>query len=98
VAGKLVVVVSVLALSMGLASCTKIEEGPSPTPEGNLGTVSNPFTDAIPREYGRLVGVSSVGDEWNALWFEKEDKTIVVVGVNWIERKMLEKVAVISRK
>ena len=95
-AGKLLVVASLLALSMGLASCTKIEKGP--TPEGQLGTVSNPFTDAIPREYGRFVGVSSAGDGWNALWFEKEDKTIVVVVVNWIEQKMFAESAVISRK
>jgi hypothetical protein len=96
VTGKLLVVVSVLALSMGLASCTKIEKGP--VPEGILGTVSNPFDDAIPREYGRLVGVTTVGNGWNALWFEKEDKTIVVVGVNWVEHKMYKKGAIIERK
>ncbi len=95
-AGKLLVVVSMLALSMGLEACTKIEKGP--TPEGNLGTVSDPFTDAIPREYGRLVGVTTAGNGWNVLWFEKEDKALVVVGVNLIERKMYKEGAVISRK
>jgi hypothetical protein len=57
-----------------------------------------PFTDAIPAEYGRFVGISAVSERWNALWFEKEDGTIVVIGVNWVDRKMLNKVAMIPRK
>jgi hypothetical protein len=94
--GKVFVVVSILGLCVGIASCTKVEE--RPVPEGSLESTSSPHLDAIPRDYGRLVGVSEVSKGWNALWFEKEDGTIVVVGVDWIGRKMYTTAALIPRK
>ena len=94
--GKIVIMVSILVLCVGFAACTKREQ--RPVPEGSLGSVSSPHFDAIPSDYGRLVGVSSVGEGWNGLWFEKEEGTIVVVGVNWVGRKMYTNAAVIPRK
>jgi hypothetical protein len=94
--GKVLIIVSILALCLGFASCAKREH--PPVPEGNFGTTSNPYLDAIPSDYGRLVGVTTRGERWNALWFEKEDGTIVVVSVNLGGRKMFTTAAVISRK
>jgi hypothetical protein len=86
----------VLAVSFGFSACKKVE--PEPIALGDVGSVNVPFKDAIPREYGRLVGVSPEDDGWNSLWFEKSDGTITAVGVNWIEHKMLLEAAVISRR
>jgi hypothetical protein len=94
--GKVLIIVSILVLCLGFASCAKREH--QPAPEGSLGSMSNPYLDAIPSDYGRLVGVTNRGEAYDALWFEKEDGTIVVVGVNWVGRKMFTTAAVIPRK
>jgi len=39
-------------------------------------------TTSISREYGNLVSVTSTTPNLALLWFERPDKTIVVVGVN----------------
>jgi hypothetical protein len=98
VSGKLLIVLSIMAFALASASCTKIEESPTHLAPGRMMSEAVPFVDAIPAEYGRLVGISAVDDGWNALWFEKENGTIVVIGVNWVKRKMLNKVALIPRK
>lgn len=86
-----------LVLIVGLAACSKIEQYEAH--EGSIRGAAAPFTDAIPKAYGRFVGVSHGDDQgWNALWFEKPDGTITVVGVNWVQRKMLTEVAVVERR
>jgi len=103
---------SVLTLCIGSASCKKLEQGPrdlahtklgpeADLAQGRVGSEPDRFADAIAAEYGRLVAVNPISDKdrgWNTLWFEKPDQTIVVVTVNWIERKKLDDVVVISRK
>jgi hypothetical protein len=56
--------------------------------------------DAIPMEYGNLVGVTSDSTypSWTQLWFEKPDKTIVVVKVIWTEGALQKNVTVIPRR
>ena len=95
---KLLVVFSIMALGLTSISCSKIERPPTDFARGKMIAEDIPFPDAIPAEYGRLVGISAVSDGWNALWFEREDGTIAVMGVNWTKRKMLNKVAMIPRK
>jgi hypothetical protein len=85
-----------MALSLGLSACKKIEQ--EAVAEGDVGTAVVPYKDAIPRDYGRLIAVSPEDRGWISLWFEKPDGTITAVGVNWIERKMLTDAAVISRR
>ena len=86
-----------LVLSLGLASCAEIEGYEAV--QGSIGSATTPFADAIPKDYGRFVGVSRGNDQgWNALWFEKPDGTITAVGVNWVQRKMLTEVAVVERR
>lgn len=55
-------------------------------------------TNAIPDEYGALVGVTQPRTEWSALWFQKPDKTITAVFVNVDEGRIYEKGLVIPRK
>ncbi len=95
--GKLLIVLSIMVLAFASASCKKLE-GAGDIAQGKMMSEAVPFVDAIPAEYGRLVGISAVDRGWNALWFEKENGTIVVIGVNWAKRKMMNKVALIPRK
>ena len=94
--GKVLIIVSILVLCLGFASCAKREH--PPVPEGSLGATTNPHLDAIPRDYGRLVQVTSRGERWSALWFEKEDGTIAVVSVNLGDRTMDSTGLLIPRK
>jgi hypothetical protein len=95
--GKLLIGLSVLALGVGATSCKRLSE-PPPDVRGRIQSAPAPYVDAVPLEYGRLVAVTTGGNLWAALWFEKTDKTIVVVPVNWPEGKMGDTVGVIPRK
>jgi hypothetical protein len=59
-----------------------------------------PSLDAIPVDYGNLVGVTSNSSkpDWAELWFEKPDKTIVVVWVNFVYGALRNEYVVIPRK
>jgi hypothetical protein len=56
--------------------------------------------DAIPLDYGNLVDVTSDSSfpAWAQLWFEKADKTIVVVRVSWADGAIQKNVTVIPRR
>ena len=56
--------------------------------------------DAIPAEYGNLVAVTTDAEYtgWAQLWFEKPDKSIVVVFVNHIRGELGQEVMSIPRK
>jgi hypothetical protein len=91
--------VAVLALTCFFVfACRKIDQAPSQL--GTLKIEQLKSLDAIPSEYGNLVGVttSSAYPDWAQLWFEKPDKTIVVVKVEWSKGRISEKVTVIPRK
>jgi hypothetical protein len=80
---KSVLLLSVLALVLGATSCQQLPPQP-PMAKGLLQTENIAYTDAIPLDYGTLVGVTALPDYpyTAALWFEKADKTIVLVKVN----------------
>jgi hypothetical protein len=80
-----VVIVSA-AILLGVASCEKIQQN----------SVSN-LMDAIPLEYGDCIGVS-VNGPWQTLWFQRADKSIVVVGVDSRTWRPSSKVVVIPRR
>ena len=87
--------VSIVALSMGMSACEKIEQG------GFAGTLSHEearMLDAIPLSYGKLVAITSVVEPFAALWFEKPDKTVVLVQVNYLKATMSGRVLIIPRK
>ncbi len=95
----------VLALSLVLSSCRPVEEGGVAQTGSLLGaesvlkTESIAFKDAIPRNYGRLVGVlQSPGVSSRAiLWFERPDSTIAAVWVDYVNG-VHDEVLLIPRK
>jgi len=58
------------------------------------------FLDAIPAGYGSLVAVTSTAARANIaqLWFEKEDGSIVVVYLDFVEGRILDNVLTIPRR
>lgn len=91
--------VCVLGLGLAVSSCKKIESEAAPAPAVfSLEPVK--FQDAIPAEYGSLIAVTTdtTYSGWAQLWFEKPDKSIVVVRVSYISGTMHPKVMTIPRK
>ena len=86
---------SIVALSMGMSACEKIEQ---PAGEGMLSFEEGRMLDAIPLAYGRLVAITSDRSFFAELWFEKPDKTVVLVRVNWATGAMSRTVLTIPRK
>jgi hypothetical protein len=95
--GKLLIGVAVLALGVGSTACKRLE-GPTVDVRGRIQSAPAPYVDAVPLEYGRLVAVTPTFGQWVALWFEKADKTIVIVQVNWAEGKRGDDVGLITRR
>ena len=97
--GKRIVSPLVLAaLSIGIASCQKLE---SPKPRGGgLPFEFSQMRDAIPAEYGSVVSVTTLAtDPYVAtLWFAKPDKSIVGVRVNTSTGEILARVLVVPRR
>ena len=98
---RTVMCMSVVTLCMGLTSCQKLEPD-----EATLKTARQlkietlKSLDAIPAEYGNLVGVTStsVRPDVAQLWFEKPDKTIVVVSVNFVKGGLWSNYLLIPRR
>jgi hypothetical protein len=93
---KHILVLSILALCLGFVSCAKL----NPTPTGPLTYETNKFVDAIPQDYGQLIGVTQNPElaQLVDLWFQKSDGTIAAVSVNIREGKIGEKTLTIPRK
>jgi hypothetical protein len=84
---------SIVALSMGMSACEKME-----LPERTLSYEEAKTLDAIPLAYGKLVAITPHRDYLAALWFEKPDKTVVLVRVNWAKGTIFRKALTIPRK
>lgn len=83
-----------LMLGLLIASCEKIE--PQVFPGESID-----FTvkmDDIPLQYGRLVSATSGGPNFNILWFEQSDQTIVGVTINVSKGTISKEVIRIERK
>jgi hypothetical protein len=87
-----------LALCLPVMSCKKLESASTPT--GPLSLQTTKIYDAIPEEYGTLIGVTQNGQspKWVGLWFQKPDKTIVGVFVNVEQGVFYNKTVSIPRK
>jgi len=74
-------VVSLACLALGLTACEKIRvppDYPVTVPPRDIAS-----TDAIPLDYGELVGVTpGEAPGWARLFFQRADKSVVVVTVN----------------
>ncbi len=90
---------STLALILGATSCQQLP-APRSTAPGALQTEDIAYDDAIPLDYGTLVGVTSIpeGPYTAGLWFEKADKTIVFVKVNFSLGKVDNRALILPRR
>ena len=76
---RLTILLCGVPLCLGLLSCQRIS---NPAEGAQLKTEPIKSLDAIPAEYGNLISVTQRGLESTLLWFERSDKTIVIVGVS----------------
>lgn len=91
-----------LALCLMAGACTRLElarplEGRG---RGELSKQRLAYQDAVPAEFGDLVGVTSFADNpaWAQAWFVKADKSIVVVWINARTGYMLSDAIEIPRR
>jgi hypothetical protein len=87
----------ILVVCLATVSCKKLESA-GPKLVGPLAFEPAKFADAIPDEYGTLVGVTQSSPAWVGLWFQKPDRTIIAVFVNIDEGRIYEKALTIPRK
>ena len=86
---------SIVALSIGMSACKKLEQ---PARERMLPFEEARMLDAIPLAYGKLVAITSSRMFLAELWFEKSDKTVVLVRVNWKTGNIDRNILTIPRK
>ena len=93
---RLVSALCILAVCLAIGSCKKLE---SSNP-GPLAFEPSKFVDAIPDDYGTLIGVTQnpQSPEWVGLWFQRSDKSITAVFVNIQQGKIYQKTLSIPRK
>ena len=89
---KHVVALCILALCLATVSCKKLGTGP-------LKYETAKFTDAVPQDYGPLIGViQTQAPDVVALWFQRSDGTIVAVFVNVYQARISDKVLTLPRR
>ncbi len=84
-------------LALAAAGCERLPDGRLDGGVLSLETVAPGAT--IPAEYGRLVSVTSNSSHpgWAQLWFERDDRSIVTVFVNYQNGGVRDKILVIPR-
>lgn len=94
--GRALILLSlILACILGV-SCQQIR--PPARAELQLSSEVLKAQNSIPLEYGNLVGVAVDSPGYARLFFEKPDKTIIVVTVNVAKGILQESMLVIPRK
>lgn len=81
-----------------LTACRKLSEPGSEA--GHLMSLPLEVQDHIPADFGRLVAVTSndTHEDWAQLWFEKPDRTIAILYVNFISGELGGSARLIPRK
>jgi len=89
----------ILAVCLVTCSCRKIEPV-SANAAGPLQFTPTKFADAIPDDYGPLIGLTQNPTDpgWVGLWFQKPDRTITAVFVQISQGRIYEKTLTIPRK
>jgi len=98
---RTVMFMSVVTLCMGLTSCQRLQPDEATLRAARqLKIETLKSLDAIPAEYGNLVGVTSTSVRPNVaqLWFERPDKTIVVLSVNFVTGGLWNSYLLIPRR
>lgn len=90
------------AIGLSATSCQKLPASHQleATARGELPIEATRFLDAVPADYGDLIGVTSNADvpAWSQAWFMRPDKSIVVLWINASTGKIYDKVLVIPRR
>jgi hypothetical protein len=91
-------VLGVAALCVSALSCVSLDAAEKGK-KGELKIEPVAFKDAIPKEFGRAVGVTVRPENPDVaqLWFEKADGTIVLINVDSRHGRLGEKILVIPR-
>lgn len=89
--------IGAVLLALAAAGCERLPDGRLDGGVLALETVAPGTT--IPAEYGRLVSVTSNSSHpgWAQLWFERDDRSIVTVFVNYQNGGVRDKILVIPR-
>lgn len=89
----------IAAVCLATLSCSKMQPIDA-NRTGELKFDPTKFADAIPDEYGPLIGVTQNAENpaWVGLWFQKPDKTITATFVNINQGRIYEKTLSIPRK
>lgn len=98
-ADKKAALLCILTVVLFGVSCKKLETA-HPKIVGPLALQTSRFNDAIPAEYGTLIGVTQNPQDvgWVGLWFQKPDQTITAVFVNVEQGRIFEKTLTIPRR
>ena len=91
-------VLGVAALCVGAMSCVSLD-AVDQGKRGGLKIEPVAFKDAIPKDFGRAIGVTvrAESPDIAQLWFEKADGTIVLINVDSRHGRLGEKILVIPR-
>jgi hypothetical protein len=76
---RFVILICAVTVSLGGLSCRPLPSGTAPK---HLLKIEPTSIEAIPSQYGNLVSVTQQDPNVALLWFERPDKTIVIVGLN----------------
>lgn len=87
-----------LVVAGAILGCGRTEDPPAA--RGPIPSQPAPFADAIPLDYGNLVGVTvnPQSPSWSALWFEAPDRGVTVVWVNTDQGRLHDQVVTIPRR
>ncbi len=92
---KTLTITCLITLVFAISGCVKLEEQSF---DRTLQSEEVTMSDAIPLEYGKLVGIVESGPYISVLYFEKPDRTITAVSVNHSRGVMGSSVLVIPRR
>jgi len=89
--------VCLILICVFVLSCQKLEQAP---PTSTLKFEQIKLLDAIPIEFGNLIAITTSPEYpgWAQLWFQKQDKTIVVVKVQWGKGYLNQEATIIPRR
>lgn len=90
---RALLLLSCVGLLTLLTSCQRLPQ------QGLLSLEAAPYADAIPSEYGDLIGVVAHDSRgWTQVWFQKPDRSIVVTLVNPARGMIAERMITIPRR
>ena len=95
---RIFALLSAMVLATVLSGCEKLPPEPHEAAAG-VPPKTIPMTDAIPLEYGDLVGVAAAETPgWALLYFQRPDKSLVAVYVNAQRGIIWDKVVDVPRR